>query len=941
MEWPKRGTDNRRATTIGVAREPTYKKGRSTDAHEASCAVTDNVGGSRSAATSYGMPPLAPNVPILLRGAPLTPSPSTGPHKPNFTIQTRLSPELIAAIIEARKKGQQLQFEAYGPNAGFHVDGQHFPIHSVTAERTPTELYAFTAHPQPSLQVVGKIFGKCSVQRTLTEDDQEKLLQSRSAAETANARTIGRIGVPDAPAKSSEKKRPTVRKGVLTGVLTASTVATALRASPAPGTAANSPPPGASSRPPDGPPNAFQGLLIHHLAYAPTSLKQLAAAVKRQPKEVRPCLDSVRPLFSPISNIQTSLQIATSDDTLTGPRLDSPTWTLKPASYQYLRLAPPTSASGGSWLTLSPDDIKRITADANRAFDDLKLPPDAPPRLALAAQQPAPPAPAPAPTPPATSAKPSEPSTLKHPLPARPPPAVASATPNGRLDVPKPSRVPSPAAGTDASSREMSVDTPRAPPVRPPVRVTTKEKAKPADDSEPPKDVAPAKKSGTGTKSKSGANGKEKSKIKSKPIITGDSDGEDFVPTKRDRERKPPPVVAAPAPAPPRPTAHSRAGSSSSTKQVEATAGAKRSKRDADIALELERELDSGYAESGRPAAPPTAATKPAVEGKKRRMNEDEPRVRERDGNRDKDREGVKTKKVDKVKKAVTATATAAADVERLVTKDGSEKRKRRDADQESDVSLDLELKKKRRVDPPARTPIPPKREKPPLERERERESESSAVEARPKKPMPNREPNAKPRVKDKPRKSTAAVGSKTNGVPATVATSSTVSAHPKVNGSSKKDRASLMYTSSEDEGTPAPRRPAPTPTTAPPPARVPKSAPVQSPSEGSTPRERDRERDRRKPPTDGFVLPPKRPPLPANATAADMRERYTEMYAEYATMGARIAKERLKVEKLLKDMDDGDHDSLDMTLIENLTKAYREVHEELAALRERLGAGP
>lgn len=878
--------------------------------------------------------PLAPNGPIALHGAPLTPPPPTGPHKPNLAIQARLAPELIAAIIEARKKGLQLEFEAYGPNAGFHIDGQHFPIHSVAAERTPHEVYAYTALPQPSLQVIGKVAGRCCVQRTLTEEDQEKLLQSRSAAENASSRTIGRIGVPDAPTKSGEKKKPTVRKGVLT----ASTVATALRASPAPGTAGNSPPPGAPSRPtaPDGPPNPFQVLLIHHLANAPSTLKQLAAALKRLPKEIRPCLDS----------------IATSDEPPTGPRPDSPTWTLKPSSYQYLRLAPAAgSASGGSWLTLSPDDIKRITADANRAFDELKLPPDAPPRLALAAQQPAPPSvpPTASAKPTDTGTKPSDGPTLKHPLPARPAPAVAAGT-NGRLDVPKPSRGPSPAAVPDASSREMSVDPVRVTSTRPPVRVTPKEKPKLSDESEPVKDVT-VKKSGTSVKSKSGANGKDK-KVKSKPIITGDSDGEDFVATKRDRERKPPPAVPiptpspapAPTPTPPLrpPTLHSRAGSASSSKQPEPAAGAKRSKRDADIALELERELDSGPAEPSRPAAPPTTVTTKTSLEKKRRMNEEEARVRERD------REGgvVKTKKrVDKPK--VKERVVGATEQVGRLAKDVSEvKRKRQDADQDSDASFDLESKKKRRLDSNAPTHLPPKkREKPPREGERERESESSAIEARPKKALPAREPDV--RVKEKPRK--AATATKPNGT--TTASSSTPSTSHKANGSSKKERASAMYTSSEDEGTPAPRRPAPA--TAPPPTRVSKP-PAPSTSDGSTPRERERERDRdrdrdrgrnkerdrRKSPPDTFVLPPKRPPLPANASAEDVRDRYSEVYAEYMSMNARLSKERVKVQKLLRDMEEGDHEAVDTSLVENLTKAYREAHEELVALKDRLATG-
>ncbi|KAJ1304545.1 hypothetical protein OPQ81_005686 [Rhizoctonia solani] len=872
------------------------------------------------------------------------PPPPTGPHKPNLAIQARLAPELIAAIIEARKKGLQLHFEAYGPNAGFHIDGQHFPLNSVTAERTPHEVYAYNQLPQPSLQVVGKVIGRCMVQRNLTEEDQERLRQSRSNAETNRDRTIGRIGVPDAPAKPSEKKKPAGRK---TGVITASTV-TSLRQSPAPGTAGNSPPPGAPSRPNalDGPPNPFQVLLIHHLAYAPTTLKQLATTLKRQAKEIRPCLDS----------------IATSDEPATGPRPDSPTWTLKPTSYQYLRLTAPGSSSGGPWLTLTPDDIKRITADANRAFDELKLPPDAPARLALAPPPPAPQPtrqPTPQPTPPATTAKPEASTPKHHPLPARPTAATAVAT-NGRLDVPKPSRGPSPTTIPDASasSREMSVDAPRAPPVRPPVRVTTKEKPKTADDSEPMKEITQSKKPGTaGAKSKTGANGKDKTKVKSKPIITADSDGEDFVVTKRDRERKPPPAVPATAPSPVpaaaptppiRPTVisslHSRAGSSSSSKHpAESTSGTKRPKRDADITLdELERELDSGYAETSKPVVPVTSTTsKPALEGKKRRMNEDDSRIRERDRERDKVTGEVRKKVVDKVKPKVkmivkpVVGAGAEAGVVRAVVKEPGEKRKRRETDQDSDASFDLEVKKKRRVDPSALAP--PKREKPP--RDRERESESSAVETRPKKPLPSRQPDGTPRVKEKPPKTGPTATGKTNGTAAAAAgSSSSTVAHPKVNGSSKKDRVSVMYTSSEDEGTPAP---APRRTTAPQPqARVTKALPAvsaPSPSDVSTPRERerDRDRDRRKSPT--FVLPPKRPPLPVNATAEQVRERYSEVYRDYANMNARLADERFKVQKLLKDLEDGDHDSVDTTLVQGLTKAYREAHEELVALRERL----
>ncbi|CAE6482731.1 unnamed protein product [Rhizoctonia solani] len=869
--------------------------------------------------------PLAPTGPIALYGAPLTPPPPTGPHKPNLAIQARLAPELIAAIVEARKKGLQLQFEAHGPNAGFHIDGQHFPLVSVAAERTPHEIYAYSQLPQPSLQVVGKVVGRCALHRTLTEEDQEKLRQSRTNAETNRDRTIGRIGVPDAPAKPSEKKKPAVRKA---GVITASTVSS-LRQSPAPGTAGNSPPPGAPSRPNDGPPNSFQVLLIHHLAYAPTTLKQLAATLKRQAKEIRPCLDS----------------IATSDEPATGPRPDSPTWTLKPASYQYLKLTAPGSSSGGPWLTLTPDDVERIRADANRAFDELKLPPDAPARLALAPAPPPAPQSTPQPTPPATSAKPAETSTPKHhPLPARPTAAAAAVT-NGRLDVPKPSRVPSPATVPDVSSREVSVDTTRAPPVRPPVRVTNKEKPRVADEPEPMRDITQGKKPGTGAKSKTGANGKDKTKVKSKPIITADSDGEDFVATKRDRERKPPPAAApspVPAPTPPiRPPAlHSRATSSSSSKHpAEPTSGTKRSKRDADITLDdLERELDSGYGETSKPVMPAaTTTTKPALEGKKRRMNEDDSRIRERDRERDKATGMVKKKEKvvvkDKVKvkiRAVEPTAGPGLGVARKVVKEPGEKRKRREIDQDSDASFDLEVKKKRRVDPSALAP--PKRDKPP--RDRERESESSAVEARPKKPIPKR-PDGTPRVKEKPPKPTAVTG-KTNGAAAAAAEASS-SAAAKANGSNKKDRVSVMYTSSEDEGTPpAQRRPA-----APqPPARVtkPPAASAPSPSDASTPRERERdrrERDRRKSPT--FVLPPKRPPLPANAPAEDVRERYSEVYRDYANMNARLADERFKVQKLLKDLDEGDHDSVDTTLVESLTKAYREAHEELVALRERL----
>ncbi|CUA66864.1 Microtubule-associated protein 1B [Rhizoctonia solani] len=869
--------------------------------------------------------PLAPTPgPIVLRGVPLTPPPLAGPHKPNLAIQARLAPELIAAITEARKKGLQLYFEAYGPNAGFHIDGQHFPLTSVTAERTPHEIYAYDQLPQPALQVVGKVAGRCTVQRTLTEEDQEKLRQSRCNAETNRDRTIGRIGVPDAPAKPSEKKKPPVRKA---GVITASTVSS-LRQSPAPGTAGNSPPPGAPSRPTalDGPPNPFQVLLIHHLAYAPTTLKQLAATLKRQTKEIRPCLDS----------------IATCDEPATGPRPDAPNWTLKPTSYQYLRLTAPGAANGGHWLTLTPDDIKRITADANRAFDELKLPSDAPARLALAPAPPSAPQPTSQPTPPATSAKPGEISTPKHhPLPARPTAAAAAATAtNGRLDVPKPSRVPSPATVPDASSREMSVDIPRAPPVRPPVRVTTKEKPKATDDSEPMKDITHTKRPGsTGVKSKTGANGKDKTKVKSKPIITADSDGEDFV--NRDRERKPPPPppvvpIAAPSPVPtptppirpPTTSLHSRATSSSSSKHpAESASGAKRPKRDADVTLDdLERELDSGYAETSKSVAPVvTTVTKPALEGKKRRMNEDDPRIRERDRERDKVKGDAKKKTVDKdkpkVKTKVQAVGTPVK-VERAAAKEPGEKRKRREADQDSDASFDLEVKKKRRVDPS--NLAPPKREK--LPRDRERESESSAVEARPKKPLPTRKPDGAPRVKEKIRKLPEGATGKTNGaaVAAAGGSNNTTAAIAKVNGSSKKDRA--MYTSSEDEDAPTPAPARRRPAAAQPPARVVKPPPAvisaPSPSDASTPRERERNGIENKTETDANL---------------PLRERYSEVYRDYANMNARLADERFKVQKLLKDLDEGDHDSLDTTLVESLTKAYREAHEELVALRERL----
>ncbi|KAF8757256.1 hypothetical protein RHS01_03891 [Rhizoctonia solani] len=837
--------------------------------------------------------PLAPNGPIVLHGAPLTAPPPTGPHKPNLAIQARLAPELIAAIIEARKKGLQLEFEPYGPNAGFHIDGQHFPLVNVTAERTPHEIYAFSQLPQSSLQVVGKVVGRCTLQRNLTEEDQEKLRQSRSNAETNRDRTIGRIDVPDAPAKPTEKKKPPIRKAVL---------------------------------------------LIHHLAYAPTTLKQLAATLKRQAKEIRPCLDS----------------IATSDESPTGPRPDSPTWTLKPASYQYLRLAAPPSASGGPWLTLTPDDIKRITADANRAFDELKLPSDAPVRLAL---QPAPPPasqPASQPTPPATSAKPTEVGTPKHhPLPARPAATAATTATanNGRLDVPKPPRGLSPTAVPDASSREMSVD--RAP-VRPPVRVTTKERSRPADDSEPVKDATQSKKTSTaGAKSKMGTNGKTKTKVKSNPIITADSDGEDFVPTKPRERKAPPPPAPTPAPAPaasisapspvpapiraPAVSLQSRATPSSSNKHpVESTGGTKRPKREVDTTLDdLERELDSGYAETSKPVALATATTtQSASEGKKRRINEDDSRIRERDRERERDRDrsslaGVVKKKVtdkgDKPKvkkeaKSLIGTGTGVGTVVRTITRDPGEKRKRREVDQDSDASFDLEFKKKRRVDPS--TLAPPKREKPP--RDRERESESSTVEARPKKPLPSRQPDGAARVKDKVHKSAKSSSTvKSNGTTVSTATgSSAAAAQSKVNGSSKKDRASVMYTSSEDEGTPAPRRSAPSH----PPARAAKPAAAPSPSDVSTPRERERERERTE-------------IIGTDENLPHVRERYSEVYRDYANMNARLADERFKVQKLLKDMADGDHDSVDTSLVESLTKAYREAHEELVALRERLAA--
>ncbi|KAG8733403.1 hypothetical protein FRC12_018897 [Ceratobasidium sp. 428] len=56
--------------------------------------------------------------------------------------------------------------------------------------------------------------------------------------------------------------------------------------------------------------------------------------------------------------------------------------------------------------------------------------------------------------------------------------------------------------------------------------------------------------------------------------------------------------------------------------------------------------------------------------------------------------------------------------------------------------------------------------------------------------------------------------------------------------------------------------------------------------------------------------------------------------------LNARLSSERVKVQRLLKDMDDGDHDAiLDTSVVESLTKAYREAHEELVALKERVGA--
>ncbi|KAF8608756.1 hypothetical protein BDV93DRAFT_602650 [Ceratobasidium sp. AG-I] len=887
--------------------------------------------------------PLPHNGPVALHGAPLTPPPPSGPHKPNLAIQARLAPELIAAIIEARKKGQQLQFEAYGPNAGFHIDGQHFPLTSVAAERTPHEVYAYNALPQPTLQVIGKVVGKCNVQRTLTEEDQEKLRQSHSAAETASQRTIARVGVPEAPVKTGVKRKTaTVRKNVLD----ADTLA-ALRASPAPGTAGNSPPPGAPSRSSalDGPPNPFQTLLIHHLAYAPSTLKNLASAVKRQPKEIRGCLDS----------------IATNDDSTTGPRPDVPTWTLKPAAYQYLRLVPPNgSASGGPWLTLTPDDIKRIAADANRAFDELKLPPDAQPRVALAAAL----KPAPPPAPPTPVVKPQETSTLKHPLPARPTPVTGIS--NGRLDIARPSRVASPAAVATpeipAPSREVS-----GAPVRPPVRASapTKEKVKVEGELDTPKDT-PVKKSKT--KAAAGTNGKEKtSKIKSKAIIPADSDGEDFVATKRDRERKPPPPIPAPAPVaaptptptpapvPPRATVpaplHSRNTSSSSSRQAEPNAaGVKRVKREVDIALELEREIDapdSAYGEPSRPVVSVNVISKPAAEGKKRRVVQEEtPRAREvvktRDVERPREREGERPREKEKVKESKEAKASAVRDPARVkpVPRDASEvKRKRRDIDQESDVSFDprdADVKKKRRMEPGGAAPVLTKRDKPP----REREADLGAGEARPKKPLPTRESDSTPRQKGGKVRMRKVEQVKTNGASTSAAASAAATTGAKsikTNGSSKKERVSVTYTSSEDESTPpAPRRTAPAP--APPAVRPPKP-PAPSPSEGSTPRERerDRERDRRKPAA--VVLPTKRPPLPANASAMDVRDRYSEVYAEYTGLGATLATERVKIQRLLRDIEEGDHEALlESSVVESLTKAYREAHEELAALKVRLG---
>ncbi|QRW08431.1 hypothetical protein RhiLY_07430 [Ceratobasidium sp. AG-Ba] len=849
--------------------------------------------------------PLPAKFPIVLNGAPLTPPPPTGPHKPNLAIQARLAPELIAAIVDARKKGLSLQFEAYGPDAGFHIDGKHFPIHSVVAERTPHEVYAYTAGSQPTLQVIGKVVGRCNVQRTLTEGDQERLLQSRSAAENASARSIGRLDVPDVPVKgTATKRKPAVKKNVLT----ASAVADALRASPAPGTAGNSPPP--TSRPAtlDGPPNAFQTLLIHHLAYAPSTLQRLATAVKRQPKEIRGCLDS----------------IATNDDSPTGPRPDNPTWTLKPSSYQYLRLV--GSGSGGPWLNLSADDTKRMIADANRAFDELKLPPDAPARLALAAQQPAPPAPPPASTPKPQEPAPTPPATapLKHPLPARPTPVAAAA--NGRLDVTKPSRVASP-ADAGASPR----DTPAtAPPPRPPVRVKDKPKVTDgAGDAEP-------KKNGSGAKpTKTSVNGKDKTKVKSKPIITGDSDGEDFV-TGRERERKPPPppAPARATAAPVAPVLHSRAGSSSSVKTGTESTTSKKAKRDADAALQLELEAavnDSGFADSTR--APATTKVLP-TEGKKRRMNEDDqaPRVRTKDTDKERTKEGKTGTPRDPERKVKTATTEA---------------KRKRDIDQEGDMSLDVregEKKKKRRADAvggtmaaPSPAPFKRERDRDHAPRERERETDSSAVEARPKKPLPSRDPDLTPRVKEKVRK---VLPDKANG------SSASTSTIGKPNGSSKKERISVTYTSSEDEGTPpaSSQRRAPVASGSGAASARPSKVPAPSPSEAGTPRdrdrerERDRERDRRKAPiAPAFVIPRKRPPLPENASAEDVRDRYAEVYADYMSLNARLSAERVKVQKLLKDVESGDHEGLlDASTIERLTKAYREAHEELTELKSR-----
>ncbi|QRW21465.1 hypothetical protein RhiXN_06454 [Rhizoctonia solani] len=836
--------------------------------------------------------PLAPNGPIVLHGAPLTAPPPTGPHKPNLAIQARLAPELIAAIIEARKKGLQLEFEPYGPNAGFHIDGQHFPLVNVTAERTPHEIYAFSQLPQSSLQVVGKVVGRCTLQRNLTEEDQEKLRQSRSNAETNRDRTIGRIDVPDAPAKPTEKKKPPIRKA---GVITASTV-NSLRQSPAPGTAGNSPPPGAPPRPNtlDGPPNPFQVLLIHHLAYAPTTLKQLAATLKRQAKEIRPCLDSV---------------------------LSS---TCRPTLSFWRALAHP-----------HPDDIKRITADANRAFDELKLPSDAPVRLAL---QPAPPPasqPASQPTPPATSAKPTEVGTPKHhPLPARPAATAATTATanNGRLDVPKPPRGLSPTAVPDASSREMSVD--RAP-VRPPVRVTTKERSRPADDSEPVKDATQSKKTSTaGAKSKMGTNGKTKTKVKSNPIITADSDGEDFVPTKPRERKAPPPPAPTPAPAPaasisapspvpapiraPAVSLQSRATPSSSNKHpVESTGGTKRPKREVDTTLDdLERELDSGYAETSKPVALATATTT----------------QRDRERERDRDRSslaGVVKKKVtdkgDKPKvkkeaKSLIGTGTGVGTVVRTITRDPGEKRKRREVDQDSDASFDLNS---RRSDESILQPSPlqnaksrpeigsgnpnPARLKQGLKSHYLLDSQTEQHASRTK--CTNR-PNHPRRLRPM-------------GQPCLQQRELAAAAQSKVNGSSKKDRASVMYTSSEDEGTPAPRRSAPSH----PPARAAKPAAARVPSDVSTPRERERERER----TEIIGTDENLPRLRAGKVLGSI-PRLCEY--ECAT-----ADERFKVQKLLKDMADGDHDSVDTSLVESLTKAYREAHEELVALRERLAA--